>query len=291
MTPKPKDFSLTILPAFLLAFSLFPTGLRAQEDTLLFLPSNPVFDRLIGDPREPQNYLAAELNKPRFDGSISATIEILQWVQKDKTRWGLGVEGDTFIQVESPGYGPLSLTDRTYFLVVPERVSDWYLGAFISESSRGFSNLLEVMHVSSQLRDGSFADIQNFVSTQVSFRYTASFRPSDQLRLYGGLGYFSQVLHGEPPVFAHAGAEIYSPYQGFIFSTWLRGYSTYDLQLNQDVGGVISQNFEAGIQWKWKKESHQAIRFALLYFNGNSDYGQFYKQNDDHWTLGLFFDP
>ena len=191
-------------------FGLWPAGLWAQEDRVLFLPSEAVFDRLIGDPREPQNYLAAELDKDRFDGSIAATLEFLQWIQKNNTRWGWGIEGDTFIQVESPGYGQYSLTDSNYYLVLPERVSDWYLGTYLSESSGDFSNRLEFLHVSSQLGDGFFKTIQGFPYTQESFRFTASYQPSDRFRLYAGVGCYTQTVPEVAPFFAHAGVELYS---------------------------------------------------------------------------------
>jgi len=279
-----------LLPA-LSVIVLFPRGAKSQEDHLLFLPSDAVFDHLIGDPREPQNYLSAELDHDRFDGSIAATLEFLQWVQKNQTRWGWGVEGDTFIQVEAPGYGHYSLTNSDYYLVLPERVSDWHLGTYLSESSGDFSNRLEYLHTSSQLGDGFFTTIQGFPSTQESFRYTASYQPEERVRFYAGGGFYTKTLPEEAPFFLHAGTELYSPYSDLFLATTWRGYFTYDIQASQDLGGVFNQNFSVGLQWRWKKETHQAVRLALLYYNGNSNYGQFYRENDDHWTLGLFFDP
>jgi hypothetical protein len=272
-------------------FCLFPLSAIAQDDRLLFLPPYPVFERLIGDPREPQSYLAAQLNRSRFDGSIAAPIEFLQWTSNDAAKWGWGIETDTFIEVESPGYGPYSLTSLDYFLIFPARVSDWYLGSYFSETSGDFSNRLEYLHVSSQLGDGFFSSIQGFVYTRESLRFTTSFRPSDHFRFYAGVGYYTRLIPEGPPFFAHTGAEFYGPHFDFIFGTRGCGYFTYDLQVSQDLGGVLSQNFSVGFQWKWKNETHQAIRLAILYYDGQGEYGQFYRQNDDHWSLGLFFDP
>jgi hypothetical protein len=32
------------------------------------------------------------------------------------------------------------------------------------------------------------------------------------------------------------------------------------------------------------------VRLALIYYDGHSDYGQFYQTYDTHWALGVFFD-
>ncbi|HEY5039080.1 MAG TPA: DUF1207 domain-containing protein, partial [bacterium] len=242
-------------------------------------------------PREAQSYLIAQLNSDRFDGSIAATLEFLQLIQKDGTRWGWGVEGDTFIEVESPGYSSNSLVSNDYFLIFPEKVSDWYLGTYFSESSGDFSNRFEYVHVSSHLGDGVFTTTQGFVYTRESLRFTTSFHPSDQFRLYAGVGYYPHIDPEEPRFFFHVGTELYTDSFSFIFGTLGCGYFTYDLKALQEAGGVLNQNFEVGFQWKWKKESHQAMRLAIVYYNGNNVYGQFYQQKDEHWSFGLFFDP
>ena len=95
----------------------------------------------------------------------------------------------------------------------------------------------------------------------------------------------------EKPFFIHGGTELYTDSFGFIGGTVGRGYFTYDIKIKNEAGGVVNQAFQWGLQWKWKKESRQALRFALLYYNGNSEYGQFYRLNDNHWGLGIYFDP
>jgi len=291
LIPKAKILLAKALYFWFWLLILLPAGLWAQESRLLFLPAEPNFEHLIGDPREAQSYLSAQLDKAQFDGSIAAIIEFLQWKPGDNTRWGWGIETDSFIQLESPGYGPYSLETLDYFLIFPERVSDLYLGTYLSESSGDLSNRLEFLHDSSQLGDGFFGKEQGIIYTRSSLRFTSSFQPSDRFRLYAGTGYYIQNLYGQPSFFFHLGTELYTASFGAPFGTMGRGYFTYDLQANQDVIGVLNQNFELGFQWKWKKDTHQAIRFALVYYNGNSPYGQFYFQKDDHWAFSLYFDP
>ena len=193
---------------------------------------------------------------------------------------GDGELEDGFIQLESLGDA-----------VFPERVSDWYLGMVFSESSGPFSNRLEYVHVSSHLGDSLFDSIPRIIYTRESFRFTTSFRPSDQWRFYLGAGYYPHLDPAEPRLFFHGGLEAYSRPFTFLAGTSGRGYFTYDLKIKQEAGGTVNQNFELGFQWKWKEENSQGIRMALLYYNGKNEYGQFYQENDNHWSLGIFFDP
>ncbi len=269
-------FSLWLC-GFVLA-SVFPV--RAEEDQLLFLPARPVFDRLIGDPREPQNGIIANLSYPRFEGDLGPTLEFLQWSPRDGSRWGWGLWGASFIELDSLGH-----------FVYPERASDWYLGVYFSEKSGNFSNRLDYTHVSSHLGDELFFSVHRFIYTRESFRWITAYSPSEDLRLYAGAGYSPHVAPWEKPFFLHAGAELYTGYCQFLLGTVGRGYLTYDLKVKDEAGGTANQNFEVGFQWKGKKENAAAIRVALSYFNGNSEYGQFYLFGDNHWGAGIYFDP
>ncbi|HJT23258.1 MAG TPA: hypothetical protein VJ873_01695, partial [bacterium] len=60
-----------------------PLAVWAGEDQLVFLPPVPVFNQLIGDPREPQDTLIANLTYSRFEGAIGPTLEFLQWKPAD----------------------------------------------------------------------------------------------------------------------------------------------------------------------------------------------------------------
>src|SRR5258708_29490176 len=90
-TKKTFVFLCLSLPLWLLSLP----GL-CQEERLSFLPVRPVFHPLIGDPREEISGLSAQLDQNRFDGSIGAILELLQWLPKDGSRWGWGIEGDSF---------------------------------------------------------------------------------------------------------------------------------------------------------------------------------------------------
>jgi hypothetical protein len=121
-------------------------------------------------------------------------------------------------------------------------------------------------------------------------QFTDSFQPSENFRFYGGLGYWLFATPSSPPVFGHLGTEIHSGYSKWDGSR-LRGFFAYDLKVGNDGVGAVNQDFELGIQFKGSKETDTSFRLAALYYRGNSPYGQFEGQNDNHWSLGLFVDP
>jgi hypothetical protein len=256
----------------------------AQPSRLVFLPETPTFERLIGDPREMQTSVLFQLSRSRYDGSIGTTFEFLQWQAGDDIRWGWGIEADSFINLDQQDPNDLPVTySLSVYDIFPNRVSDWYLGTYIAQSAGSFSNRLEYLHVSSHLGDKLFTSIERFVYTRESFRLTSSFKPSEC--------FHPHIAPEENRFFLHAGCEIYTGTFPFIAATTARFYFTYDIKVKDEAGGALNQNFGLGLQWKWKKESRQALRLAVIYYSGNSEYGQFYRGNDNHWGLGIFCDP
>jgi hypothetical protein len=265
---------------FILCFWGLAAAVRADRWT--FLPAEPLFNPLIGDLREPQDALIARPEENHFEGAIGQAIEFLQWQPNETDKWAWGIEGASFLELDSLG-------DASF----PLRVSDWYLGTYFSEKSGAFSNRLEFEHVSSHLGDEFFYQITAIVYSRESLRLTTSYDFSENFRLYGGPCYWTHLSpdSDDPRFFFHVGAEFYTGYSRFIFATHLRGYFTYDLKILGEAGGVADQTFEAGFQWRWKSDSHQSVRIAAFYYTGNYLYGQFYQDPDNYLGLGIFFDP
>jgi hypothetical protein len=260
---------------------MLPSLANAQSEPppqWVLLPSQLVFRPLIADPREVHDSVSANGAWNTYEGDIGDIIELLQWRPLDGSRWAWGIEGASDIQLDGLGNG-----------VFPERVSDWYLGTYFSESAGQVSHRLEYLHVSSHLGDSLFPD-PRIIFTRESFRWTTSFDPSRQLRVYAGVGYYPHMAPDDQRFYAHWGMELYSedwPLRGTV----VRGYLGYDGKYLREAGGVLDQNFELGVQWKWTKDSTRAIRVAVSYYAGNSDFGQFYRQSDNHWAWGVYFDP
>lgn len=243
----------------------------------VFLPPAPLFKTLIGGPREPYTGITAYGNQTRFEGEVGATFEFLRYTPGDQTQWGWGAFGDGFILLDENG------------ATFPMRGGDWYAGMFLSEASGPFSHRLEFEHQSSHLGD-SLQGIQDpiFFSRE-NFNLTSSFQPSDELRFYAGIGDWENIYpRGDNPFFCSAGTEIYSPTMDSAGT--FRAYLTADFQWKGETQS-LNKNFELGFQWKSKKGESRDMRLALLYYNGNSEFGQFYQDPDEHWAIGLYFDP
>ena len=276
---------------------LAPMALSAGEGGLLFLPNDLTFHPMIGDPREPHNSITLSGGANPYEGAIGSFIEILQWKPGDGSRWGWGILGAGYIalgSVHDLNTYPKRVEDDQGFLIFnsfPERVSDWYFGTYFSQSMGDFSHRFEYTHVSSHLGDELFDYVQRIIYTRESFRFTSSYQPAKEFRLYAGVGYYPHIAPAEKPFFMHAGTELFTPAFGFIAGTSARGYMTYDLKIKDEAGGVVNHAFQWGLEWKEREGAGHVLRFALEYFNGNSEYGQFYQQRDDHFGFGFYFDP
>jgi hypothetical protein len=276
----PKRKNLTI---FFLIWGLWGSGflflspLRAQEWS--FLPPGTVFKTLISDPREPYTGITAYLNQTRYEGAVGETFEFLRYTPPDQTRWGWGVFGQGYILLSEDG------------ATFPMQAADWYAGMYLSEASGPFSHRVEFEHQSAHLGDSFQGTSQApiFFSRE-NFNLTSSFQPFDEFRLYAKIGDWENIYpRGDAPFFCSTGTEIYSPPTDFA-GTYLRGYLTADFQWKSETQS-LNKNFELGVQWKFKKEESRDVRLALVYYNGLSDFGQFYQDPDEHWAVGLYFDP
>ncbi len=275
--PKIKSL-LFLVPWWLIAFVLFWPVTAIAEEQWVFLPVHPLFQPLIGDPREPQTNVIAYTNQAQFEGAIGTTLELLQHSPSDKTQWGWGVLGSGFILLGVEG------------VAFPLRANDWYAGMYLSESSGLFSHRLEFVHQSSHLGDSYEGSQEPMIYNGENFNFTTSFQPSENLRVYAGIGAWENLYPNDNAFFASLGTEIYSPPLDFI-GTVLRGYGTFHLKWKAQASGTLNKTAQIGLQWKFKKDESRALRLALVYYNGLSEFGQFYQALDEHWAVGVYFDP
>jgi hypothetical protein len=273
-----------LIPLFL-SIGLVTWGrAQAQDSQVSFLPAGHVFAPLLADLREPQTGLLFESSLSQFDGDLGGSLDLIGLTAGDGSQWAWG----------ALGCGYLSLYRYTYtlqpFSFRLEDIDLW-LGTYVSESSEMFSNRLEYLHGTSHLGDWYFfSNLQPVSYLRDGLQFTDSFQPSENFRFYGGLGCWLDAVPSAPPLFIHLGTELFTGYSQWD-SNRFRGYFGYDLKVGYDVAGAMDQNFELGVQFKGPKETDSSLRLAVLYYNGDSLYGQFAGQNDTYWSLGFFVDP
>lgn len=253
----------------------------AQDSHVSFLPAGHVFAPLLADLREPQTGLAEETSLDLYDGDLGGSLDLVSLTAGESSQWAWGVLGSGYLHLYEYAWTSIRVEDI-----------DLWMGTYVSESSGMFSNRLEFLHGTAHLGDWYFltGNLQPITSMKDGFQFTDSFRPSENFRLYGGLGCWLDADPSAPPVFAHFGTEIFTGYSQWDNNRF-RGLFAYDLKVGNDVAGVVDQNFELGIQLKGGKETDTSLRLAVLYYNGNSPYGQFVAQKDNYWSLGFFVDP
>jgi hypothetical protein len=250
-----------------------------------FMPASMVFKPLIGEPREPLLSLVGYLNKLNYEGNVGGTLEIVRYSPRDDLQfgWGLFALGDILLG-ENGAYFPML-------------DGDYYIGTYFSGNFGVFSARLEALHESTHLGDSFYgtSQVPLFDSKTINYsrenaNMTLSFQPSEWFRFYAGAGIWDIPLYsaGSNEIFTSIGTEIYSPYWA-VDSSSMRGYLTGSLQWIGDTG-VWDKEVQLGIQWKSFKNATRALRIALLFYSGNSQFGQFYNQFDEHLALATFFD-
>ncbi len=265
----------------------------AQEAKWMFLPSSNLFSPLLADPREPNNSLEISSDTTRYDLSLGGSLDLLQLEFSRDNCWGMGMMGDGYLLISRYDWASYRLED-----------SDLWYGFYISQSSGLFSNRLEYQHGSSHLGDWLFGSTgtqfsiygqtyteeQAFPYERDLIQFTASYQLLDFLRVYGGLGYWLYATPGIQAIFPHLGLEATSGYSD-ISGVFVRGFLAYDLKTGDLVRHVTDQNFQVGIQMKPCKESLSELHLALDYYYGNSEYGQFLQQRDNHFGIEISFLP
>lgn len=277
--------SLNLSRLFLFSiFCLVEVPLWAGPADWSFLPASTVFKPLIGNPREPIMGLVGYLDQTRYEGQVASTLEVVRYSPDDDVQFGWGLFAAGYILLDQDG--------STF----PMRDGDFYIGTYFSGNFGDFSARLEGLHESTHLGDSLEGQQQPlFYNQYVNYSRenvngTLSFQPSEFLRIYASAGIwdFPLIIASPDPFFASFGTELYTPSWPIDRSS-MRGYATAHFEWDGDVG-VWDEEFQLGIQWKSFKDGARDIRMAVLYYTGDSQFGQFYNTPDNHWALATFFD-
>jgi hypothetical protein len=265
-----------ILGLILILF--LPLLVHGDEEKWIFLPSAPLFQPVIGDPNDTTTSVIAYTNESRFEGAFGATAEIIRYLPVDQTQWAAGIFGCGHILFDEVGGN------------YPMQVGNWFVGGYLSESCGLFSNRFEYEHESSHLGDSLQGIVPPIIYNGENINFTDAFQPCEYLRLTGQMGLWVSGLPENKDFFESLEGEIYTP--GFVLGgTYTRGYATADFEWKDELAGVFNKSFQLGVQWKFKKEESRDLRVALTYYEGNSEYGQFYMSHDEHVGIGVYFDP
>jgi hypothetical protein len=279
---KGDDYHGLLMKHLLLFFALLPVFLFSvlpnlwADSSWTFLPVKPLFVPITADPREPQTGVVGYTNQSRFEGEVGSFVEFLRY-STPESQWGWGIFGSGYILLDEDG------------ATFPMRGGDWYAGMYISGKSGNFSGRVEFEHESAHLGD-SLQGLQDplFFSRE-NFNLTLSYTDPQVYRLYSRIGDWANMYPSGDPFFLSVGGEVYSPSFGSD-QTDLRAYTSLDLTYKGETPDTWNKTWQLGLRAALEPQGGRAVRLALIYYDGHSDYGQFYQTYDTHWALGVFFD-
>lgn len=255
---------------------------RAAEPQMFPL-SDELFRRLLADPRQAQTRLSyyREYGLNLADAALGNTWGLLRWQDLGGSGWDAqwNVEGMAYSRFKlSGGVNEFEAVD--FFANVPVEFRRGRLSARAS-----------LFHESSHLGDDHIRRTGNagYRYSIEGLRLVASIDAAEGLRLFGG---GSALLHSVPRAqkgSLEAGFELRSRDLGWFAEhpCWL--YAAQDFTAQGRRGWNIDSNTEAGLRLGFPHVV-RALRAHIGYYDGHSQFGQFYNNREQYASLGLSFD-
>ena len=265
----------------LLTLSL-PSLLLAQDTGWRFFPASPAFRPFVASREEPHMGLQQHIGNSHLDVAVGAPFEIARHEgQRDTV--GLGAEFFAYA---------FSRTFGEYRFKID--AADGYFLVYASYRNRSpFSYRFRAIHLSAHLVDGYFDDIEGVWRTDrlpIAFsrnylEISSAFDPripETISRLYLGGSY---AVHVRPDNLqrwaALGGAEFAYPANPNL-------YAAYHISLKGTPEYTFTHNLEAGV--KFGEWNGRGFRLFVTYHSGLNEYGQYYNEWTDYWTVGFWFD-
>jgi hypothetical protein len=253
-----------------------------NQDTPNNWSSLPVeqFRPLIADVRESQFSIQRGIHNSsenRFNAGIVSFGDYLALTdyQLDKDRaLQFSIDGSLYalFDLDKPSYNLLNL--------------DFIFGLSLSYSDNSFSSRFRIYHSSSHLGDEFLLENPGFDRSNSSFEDTELLLAYqiENWRLYGGGGsiFRSNSLDKLEPLHFQIGTEYRRPLTNFYDFL-----VAADFEIAQRTDWTIARSVLAGIVIL--KNETKEVRLMANYYNGNSPFGQFFKDRLVYYGLGIYF--
>lgn len=261
-----------------------PVSAEQESTGYTLLPTRPLYDPLIADPRWPR--FSAEWQWYRGDpelnnvGSVAfgGLLPLVQGPLPGEGRFELGFQAGVF--------SIFDMSSESKDLIN----TDFWVGIPITARWNWFSTLLRVYHQSSHLGDEFLlrGGVDRINLSYEAIDLLPSFDLWDWGRIYFGGGWLFDVDPSNlKRWYAQLGGTLKSP---VAFWGWLRPIAAIDLKktAEQDWGTDYSVKF--GFQFENDKV-FKGRQLLLLggYYKGNSPNGQFFDRRIEFWSAGLQF--
>ncbi|MCR9095477.1 MAG: DUF1207 domain-containing protein [bacterium] len=284
----PRLPALRIL-LFALVVSL-PAAVAAEEsesastepvDEYVLFPSDEFFDPLVADLRWPRFSASHQwrLGTDDFDRvaqvSFGESFAFFQSPEYDWGRWEFGLQAmvDAIFDMTAQSF---DLGNEDYFVAF----------TFAYEGEYGTA-LARISHTSSHLGD-EFLIENGLERESVSYEVIdvlVSRDVKEWLRLYGGIGFYTNASPDYDPFLSQWGFELTSPVS--FASDLLTPIFATDLQIRQANDWVPEVAVLAGLRLAEEPEAVRNMEFFARYYHGRSPDGQFFTQDVDLVGVGL----
>lgn len=268
------------LIAFFLSLFLFTTKSSVRAAPRSFPEGGKIFQKLLADPEEINSggLFSRDDGVNVVDFSIGNHFGMRRW-QFGKTSDWTAQWGFSFVVFgRILGYDEMKAND--FIVNLP------------FEFRRGrFSGRLTFGHESAHLGDEFISrtgenDIKfsrEFIQGIVALELTES------IRIYGGYTSPLRTSSDRDPEEFQAGLELRTEDFQFLLDHQCWFYISHDFQLKKEVGWRGNNNAQAGLAISFSKKD-QRLRFFANYFDGFSNFGQFFSQREHTLALGIAFD-
>ena len=258
---------------------------KPGEHLPVLLPTNPLFQPLLADPRWPhfsvsfQRYLNDEELRNVASTNFGESFGIYRFSGPWKSTMELGIQAGVFAIFDLDAQS-LDLINADYLVGIPFTIK-----------KGNFTNRTRIFHQSSHLGDEFLLRGQTEERINLSYESVNnlfSYHLPAGFRLYAGGGY---IFHKEPssldPWSAQSGLEFRSP------KLWLKGalrpVAGLDIQHRQESNWNTDLSARAGIQFENPDFMSRKLQLLFEYYNGKSPNGQFYDRNIEFLGIGLHF--
>ena len=276
-----------VLPHVALALSLLlAPAARGQGFEYGVVPeTDQLFHRLLADPRQPQT----TLRYYRLGGQNLADVGLGNtW---GMARWRLPGRGgeDWIFQLNIAGMGFSRF--RLSGFVNEFQTIDFFADVPLEFRHGRFSGQVMLFHESSHLGDDY---IRRTRST--GFRYSVegvrsvfSYDPHPQFRVYGGGTGLMHAVPDDQDGALQYGFELRTKDLGWKKDNECWVYLAQDFKNHSRGGWNLNSKTDLGVRLGAKR-GVRAMRAHVGYFGGRSEYGQFHKNREHYWDLGVSFD-
>ena len=261
-----------------------PVSAHEEASGYTFLPTRPLFDPLIADPRWPR--FAAEyqwyISDPEFthvgNVAMGGLLPVVQGPLPGEGRWELGLQAGIFAIFDMDS-SSRDLINTDFWAGIPFTVKwGW------------FSSMLRVYHQSSHLGDEFL--LHNSVN-RLNLSYEAidlipSFDVGRWARVYFGPGWLFDVdPSGLKRWYVQMGGTVKSP---IAFWGWLRPIAAVDVKKTAEQDWHTDWSTKFGFQLENEKV-FKGRQLLILggYYKGNSPNGQFFDRRIEFWSAGVQF--